>query len=114
VMMDLEQVYRQSNIYEASFQIFWTKAQKELFQYRELNANAVKQRRNNDMPLTIAPVKRMMRNPWPDIKTLDDLAEWCAMPNGELQNHIPWCFQRFADFTDYVNHDQYFSHLNNE
>jgi len=31
------------------------------------------------------------------------------MPKGELWNHIAWCFNRFADFTDYVNHDQYFS-----
>jgi hypothetical protein len=34
------------------------------------------------------------------------------MLKGELQNHIAWCFKRFADFTDYINHDQYFSHLN--
>jgi len=35
------------------------------------------------------------------------------VPNWELLNHIAWCFKRFTDFTDYVNHDQYFSHLNN-
>jgi hypothetical protein len=54
----------------------------------------------------------MMRNPQSEITTLDDLAECCAMPKGELQNHIAWCFKRFADFTDYVDHDQYFSCLN--
>jgi hypothetical protein len=43
---------------------------------------------------------------------LDYLAEWCAMPKGELQNHIAWCFKRFANFTDYVDHDQYCSRLN--
>ena len=64
------------------------------------------------MPLTKAPIKRMMKNPQPEIKTLDDLAEWCAMPKGELQNHIAWCFKRFANFTDYVDHDQQFGHLN--
>jgi len=64
------------------------------------------------MPLTKVPLKRMMKNLQPEIKTLDDLAEWCAMPEGELQNHIAWCFKRFADFTDYVDHDQYFSCLN--
>jgi len=34
------------------------------------------------------------------------------MPKGELQNHIGWCFKRFADITDYIEHDQYFSRLN--
>ena len=77
-----------------------TKVRKEVFQYCELNANAAKQRRNDDMPLTKAPIKQMMKNPWPEIKTLDDLAELCAMPKGELQNHIAWCFKRVADFTD--------------
>jgi len=53
-----------------------------------------------------------MKNLRPEIKTLDDLAEWCAMPKGELKNHIAWCFKRFANFTDYMDHDQYLSHLN--
>jgi len=64
------------------------------------------------MPLTTAPLKWMMENPRPEIKTLDYLAGWCAMPKGELQNHIAWCFKRFADFTHSINHVQYFSHLN--
>jgi len=46
------------------------------------------------------------------MKTLDDLTKWCAMPKEELQNHIAWCFERFADFTDYVDHDQHCSLLN--
>ena len=52
-----------------------------------------------------------MKNPQPEITTLDDSAEWCAMPKGELQNHIAWFFKRFAAFTDYIDHDQYFSRL---
>jgi len=35
------------------------------------------------------------------------------MPKGELQNHIAWYFNRFADFRDDVDHDLDFSHLNN-
>jgi len=54
----------------------------------------------------------MIKTPQPEIKTPDDFAEWCAMPKGELQNHIAWCFKRFADFTDYVDHDQYLSCIN--
>jgi len=111
-MMDIKQAYRQSNRHEAAFQILRTKTRKEVLQSRELNANAAKQRHNGDMPVTKGPIKRMMKNPRPDIKTLDDLAEWCAMPKGELQNHIAWCFKRFVDFTDYVKHDQYFSPFN--
>jgi hypothetical protein len=48
------------------------------------------------------------------MKTLDDMAKWCPIPKGELQNHIAWFVKRFADFTDYVDHDQYFSCLNDE
>jgi len=81
-MMDLEQAYQQSNRHEASFQIFQTKAQQVVFQYRELNAHAAKQRCDDDMPATTASIKRMMKTPWPEITTLDDLAEWCAMPKG--------------------------------
>jgi len=71
---------------------------KEVFRYSEVNAKAAKQCRNDDMPLTTAPMKRMMENPRREIKTLDDLAEWFAMPKGELQNPIAWCFKRFAYF----------------
>jgi len=53
----------------------------------------------------------MMKNPRPEIKILDAVAKWCAMPKAELQNHIAWLFNRFADITDYVDHDQYFSRL---
>jgi len=62
-MMDLKQAYQQSNRHEAAFQILRTKARKEVFQYRELNANAAKQHCNDDMPVTKAPIKRMMKNP---------------------------------------------------
>ena len=55
----------------------------------------------------------MMKMLRPESKTLDDLAEWCAMPKEELHNDIAWFFKRFADFTDYVNHDQYFSRFSN-
>jgi len=82
-----------------------------VFQYRELYANPAKHHPNDDMPLTKAPIKRMMKNLRPEVKTLDDLAEWCAMPKGELQNHIAWCFKRFAILTDYVDHNQYFNCL---
>jgi len=112
-MMDLEQVYRQSNHHEAAFQIVQTKAQKEVFQYWELNANPAKQCQDNEMPLTKAPIKWMIDDLRPEVKTLDEFAEWWAMPNRELLHHIAWCFKRFANITDYVNHEQYCSDLNN-
>jgi histone H3/H4 len=77
-----------------------------------VNSNAAKHCHDDDMLLTKAPIKRMMNNPRPEIKTIDDLAEWCEMLKGELQNHIAWCFKRFADFTDYVDHHQYLSRHN--
>jgi len=111
-MMDVKQAYWQWNRHEIHFQILRMKGRKEVFQYLVLNANAAKQCHDDDMPLTKARIQQMMKNPRPEIKTLDDLAEWCAMPKGELQNHIAWYFTRFADFTDNVDHNQYFSHLN--
>jgi len=105
-MMDHKEAYRHSDQHEAAFQILRKKAQKEVFQYWELNANTAKQCRDNDLPLTKAPIKRMMNNPPPEINTLDDLAERCAMPNRELHNHIAWCFKRFDDFTDYIDHEE--------
>jgi hypothetical protein len=64
------------------------------------------------MSLTKVPFKRIMKNPQPEIMTVDTLVEWSAMPTGELQNHIAWCFKRFADLTDYIDHNQFSSGLN--
>jgi len=104
--MDLEQAYRQWNLHDTTFRILRMKGPKEVFQYPEMNTKAVRQRCDDDMPLTKAPIQHIMKNLQPEIKTLDDLAEWCAMPKWELQNHIAWCFKRYADYTDYLDHDQ--------
>jgi len=112
VMMDLKQAYRQSNRNQAAFQIFSTKSRMEVCQYQELNVQPAKRSCKDDMPLNKVPIKWMMKYPSPDIKTLDDFAKLCAMPKGELQSHIAWCFKRFANFTDYVHHEQYFSCCN--
>jgi len=110
-MMDPKQAYRQSDCHEAASQMLWRISRKEVFRYQELNANAAKHRRNDEMPLTKPPIKWMMKNPRTEIKTHDDLAEWHAMPKGELLNHIASCSKRFADFTDYIDHDQLFTCL---
>ena len=111
-MIDLQQTYQQSNRHQVASQILRKKAQKEVFQYRQLNANASKQHHDDDMPLSKAPMKPIMKNLPQEIKTLDDLAEWCGMPQGEQQNHITGYFKRFTDFKDYIDYGQYFSHLN--
>lgn len=54
-----------------------------------------------------------MNYPGAQIKTLDVLSAYCALPKGELLNHIASCFKRFVDMIDYVNHNQYLSNLNN-
>jgi len=64
------------------------------------------------MPLTKALIKGMINIVRPELKTLDDLAKCFAMLEGEQQNHIAWGFKRFANFTHYIKHDQYFSRLN--
>jgi hypothetical protein len=87
-MIDVKEAYWRLKREEAALNILRLKARKEVFQYRELSANSAKTRCDEDMPLTKAPMNWMMENPRPEIKTLDALAEWCAMPKGELQNHI--------------------------
>jgi hypothetical protein len=79
-----------------------------VIQYRELNANVAKQCHNNDIPLARAPIKRITRNPRPEVMTLEDVPKWFSMPNGELKNHIARGFKIYADYTDYVNYDEYF------
>jgi len=58
------------------------------------------------------PIKRMMKNLQLEIMVLDDFDEWCSMPQGELLNHIAWWFKKYANFTDYIDQDQYLSSYN--
>jgi len=74
-MMDFKHAYQQSNRHEASFQMLQTQAQKKVFQYRQLNAKAAKSRGDDYMPLTNVPIKRIMKYPRPETKTLDDSAQ---------------------------------------
>jgi len=81
-------------------------ALKVVFRYWLLYVYTAKHLHHPEMPLTKPPLKQMMGNPWPAIKTIDDLAKWCAMPTRELQKHLTWCFRLFPNITDYVNHNQ--------
>jgi len=45
----------------------------------------------------------MMKNPQPEIETLDELAKWWAMPKGVLQTHIAWCYNGFANVADHID-----------
>jgi hypothetical protein len=74
-IINLKQACQQSNRHEAAFQILRSQAGKEVFHYREVNGNTGKQCHNNDMPLTKMHLKPIMKNPEPEITTLDDLAE---------------------------------------
>jgi len=49
-IVDLKQVYRQSNCHEAIFLILQTNAQKKVFQYSELKANSAKEPCDDKMP----------------------------------------------------------------
>jgi hypothetical protein len=102
-MMDHKQAYQQSNHQEATFRIVGTKTQKVVFQYQERNAYAGKQHCYYEQPITKPHIQQRMLNLQPPIKTLDNLAEWCAMPTGELQKHIAWQFKRFADIPDDIH-----------
>jgi hypothetical protein len=47
-------------------------------------ANTAKQRRDNHISPTTAPIKRIIKNLQAEIRSLEVLAKWCAMPTGEL------------------------------
>jgi len=113
VIMDRKQVYHQSNLHEAAIQILQMESYNEVFQFWEVNPITRKQCRDDEFPLTNVPIKQIMHNSGPEIMTHNDLAKGCRMPKPELQNHIAWCFNRFANFTDYIDHYDYFICLNN-
>jgi len=56
-MMYPKETYRQANRHETAFQILQMHAHKVVSQYIELNTNTVKQRHNDDIPLTQVPIK---------------------------------------------------------
>jgi hypothetical protein len=112
MMMDFIQWYEQSNHPEATFPIIWNITRTVVFQYCKLNPIGAKWCQDNNIPVTKASIMWMMINPWPVIKTLEDLAKCCTMSKWEVQNHITWCFKRFADFTDYIDYAEYVSNLN--
>lgn len=100
--MDLIQAEQPDDPDDAAFRILQTKARNDVVQHRELNAYVANQLRYENVPLINAPIEQMMNNLQPEIETLTDLAKWCVIEQGELQNHIDWSFNGFADFTDYV------------
>jgi len=111
-MMDLKQVYRQSDRYVPTFHILWTKPRKKVFRYREINLITANQSHDTEVPLTKPRVKWVVNNWWPDIQNLDDLPDWYPMTKWDLRNYIAWYFKTLTDFTHYVDQDQYFSTLN--
>jgi len=112
VMKYPKPAYQQLNHYEAPFHIVRLTAREEVFQDSGIDANALKQHREHTIPQMKVPIQSMIQYLSPDIKTLDDLAQWCAMQKGELQNHSASSFLQFANFTVYVNQYQYFSSHN--
>lgn len=91
-MMNFKQAYHQSYHCEAAFQTVQTQASKEVCYYGELNANEAKECRDYDMFQTKSPIKLMTKNVRWDIKMLDCLAKWCAIPKRKLQDLIAWGF----------------------
>jgi len=87
-IMDLEQVYRQSNRQQPALQILRTIARNNVFSYGELNTNDAKQHRDDDMPVSTTLIRWMMKNLQSEIKSLIDLAEWCGMrKRGATESH---------------------------
>jgi hypothetical protein len=111
-MMNLNQVYWQLNYHESAFQILQITVPKVVYFWWKQNANTVNQCCDDEIPLNKVTTRQVIKTPWPEMNTVSYLPKWFTMAIGELQPHIASQFKRFADFTGYVNHIQYFSHLN--
>jgi hypothetical protein len=111
-MIDIKDAYRRSNRNEASTQILRTKARSECFKYRKMERDAQLTRlADGTIPKPLRPVRRLQgkRN---DVKTLTQLAVWCKLPVGTLQNLVAWGLKRFGLFPGYAEHDDVFARLN--
>ena len=65
---------------------------------------------NGTIPNPLPPTRRL-RGQKMDIKTLSQLAQWCNLPTGTLQNQIPWCLKQFDILPAYAESDEAFSRL---
>jgi hypothetical protein len=109
VMKYSKPAYQQLNHHDTTIHIVRLPTIGEVIQDWEMDAKTVKQHLKDILPQMTVLIKLMIYYLSPEIKTLDNLAQQCAMPKAELQNHIALSFLQFANFTDYVNHDQHFS-----
>ena len=116
-MIDIKDAYRNSNKNNASEQIVHTKARGEFFRYKNMARKAARKAqmiRSDDGNVPIPPpATRKLRGKRTDIKTIQELAQWCGLPVGTLQNHVAWCLKLFNIFPAYTESDEAFLHLSN-
>ena len=112
-MIDIKDAYRHSNKFNATKQSLRTKARREFFRYKNMECEAqVTQLDNGTIPTPLPPTRRL-RGQKTDIKTLSQLAQWCNLPPGMLQNQITWCLKQFDILPAYAESDEPFSRLRN-
>ncbi len=111
-MIDIKDAYRRSNKNEAKKQILRTKARRECFKYRNMERDAQLTRLVDGSSAKPLPPVRRLQGRRNDVKTLTQLALWCKLPVGTLQNLVAWGLKRFGLFPGYAEHDDAFARLN--
>ena len=110
-MIDIKDAYRHSNKINATEQILRTKARREFFRYKNMECEAQLTRLDDGTIPDPLPPTRRLRGQKTDIKTLSQLAQWCNLPTGTLQNQIAWCLKQFDILPAYAESDEAFSRL---
>ena len=110
-MIDIKDAYRHSNKINATEQILRTKAQREFFRYKNMECEAQLTRLDDGtIPNPLLPTCHL-RGQKTDIKTHSQLAKWCILPTGTLQNQIAWYLKQFDILPAYAQSDEAFSRL---
>ena len=110
-MIDIKDTYRHSNKINATEQILRMKGRREFFRYKNMECEAQLSRLDDGTILNPLPPTRRLRGQKTDIKTLSQLAQWCNLPTGMLQNQIACYLKQFDILPAYAESDKAFSRL---
>ena len=110
-MIDIKDAYRHSNKINATEQILRTKARRVFFRYKNMECEEQLTRLDDSTIPNPLPLTRWLRGQKTDIKTLSQLAQWCNLLTGMLQNQIAWCQKQFNILPAYAESDEVFSRL---
>ena len=87
------------------------KARREFFRYKNMECEAQLSRLDDGTIPFPLPRTRRLRGEKTDIKPLSQLAQWCNLLTGMLQNQIAWYLKQFEMLPAYAERNEAFSRL---